>query len=99
MANPSYKVELLLFLLYRSAQNITLRKTVVLPFVPFKKLWLKLSTDEEDESCIVFVQHIEYNTVLNSITVFCEDIEYNKKEDAEKGSLYYINTLGFTRTK
>lgn len=99
MANPSYKVELLLFLLYTSTQNITLRKTVVLPFVPFKKLWIQLSTDEEDDSSMVFVKHIEYNTILNSITVICDDIEYNNKENAEKGSLYYINTLGFTRTK
>jgi hypothetical protein len=99
MANPSYKVELILFLLYTNTQNITLRKTVVLPFIPFEKLCLQLSTDEEDESSFVFVEHVEYNTILNSITVYCDEIDYNDKENAEEGSLYYINTLGFTRTK
>lgn len=98
MANPSYKIELLLFLMYPGG-NITLRKTVVLPFVPFKKLWIQLSIDEEDESNYVFVKHVEYNTVLNSITVYLDDVEYNNKENAEKGSLYYINTLTFIRTK
>lgn len=98
MANPSYKIELLLFLMYPGG-NITLKKQVILPFVPFKKLWIELCVDEKDESSCVFVKYVQYNTVLNSITVFLDDVAYNNKSNAEKGSLYYINTLSFIRTK
>lgn len=98
MANPKYKMILVLFLMYPGG-NLTLKREIILPFIPPKKLWLELSTDEEDEDDIVFVKDIKYNIVLDLFEIFCDELTYLNKENAEKDSLYYINTLNFNRTK
>jgi hypothetical protein len=98
MIETKYNVTIVLFLMYPGG-NLTLRKPLKLSFVPFKKLWLELNLDKEDEDNIVIVKDINYNIISKNFEVFCDEITYTNKEDAEKNSLYYINTLNFYRTK